>query len=259
MNNYKKIGEITSRSPMVVFLWSAEEGWPVELVSENVEALTGYSIDVFLNGDVSYALLIHEIDSPRVTKEVNYYSADNQCNSFMHEPYRIKHKDGHVIWVEDRTNIIRDSEGNIVQYEGMVHDCTARMQIEQALHEKERYIRDIEMLSGVANGEYSLEVDHLYSSPNLAHLLNTEEQDQNQSLSTIEFAIHPEDRKRVIAHHIEFKKGVYPYTMEYRIVTHDNQVRYIREMVRVEVEEYHENRILFFFHDITTYKKDHDQ
>ncbi len=259
MSNYEKVGEIASRSPMVVFIWRAEQGWPVELVSKNVEDLTGYTVDEFLQEEITYALIVHEIDSRRVKQEVKYYSEDETCTSFVHDPYRIKHKDGHVIWVEDRTNIIRDENGKALQYEGMVYDCTARMQAEHALHEKERYIRDIEMLSGIANAEYSTEVDHLYSSPNLAHLLNTEEQDQNQSLSTIEFAIHPEDKKRVSAHHETFKKGVYPYSLEYRIVTHDNQVRFIREMVRIEVEEYHENRILFFFHDVTTFKKEHNQ
>ena len=36
-----------ARGPVVVFRWRNAEGWPVEFVSENVEALTGHPVEEF--------------------------------------------------------------------------------------------------------------------------------------------------------------------------------------------------------------------
>jgi len=59
---------IINRSPAVVFLWRNLEGWPVEIVSDSVIKLFGYSKEEFTSGEVSYDKVVHEDDVDRVAQ-----------------------------------------------------------------------------------------------------------------------------------------------------------------------------------------------
>jgi len=52
---------LINESPMTIFVWRAEQGWPVEFVSENVRQF-GYSPEDFLSGKIKYEDIIHPDD-----------------------------------------------------------------------------------------------------------------------------------------------------------------------------------------------------
>jgi len=68
----KELEFIVNRSAVIVFLWKAEEGWPVEFVSENIEQF-GYTQQDFMEGRIPYADIIHSEDVERVGDEVSMY------------------------------------------------------------------------------------------------------------------------------------------------------------------------------------------
>src|SRR5687767_1084784 len=114
--------------PVVMFRWVNAEGWPVEYVSPNIEALTGYPVEEFASGRRPYASVIHKDDLPRVFEEVTSNSkGDGQW--FVHQPYRMVRADGAVLWVADYTVILRDETGKITHYFGYIMDISE--QIEQ--------------------------------------------------------------------------------------------------------------------------------
>ncbi len=51
---------------------------------------------------------------------------------------RLKKKDGNELWVEDHGKQIIDEEGNLLCYEGVLRDITARLQAEKALRASEK-------------------------------------------------------------------------------------------------------------------------
>ncbi|MDH3353898.1 MAG: PAS domain S-box protein [Chromatiales bacterium] len=109
--------------PLVIFKWKNAAGWPIEYVSENVKDILGYSSEEFVSGEVSYANIIHKEDVELVASEVS--AADTEGRDyFEHTPYRIMHEDGHVIWLNDHTTIIRNSKGNATHFLGYVSDTT---------------------------------------------------------------------------------------------------------------------------------------
>jgi len=138
---------IINRSPIVIFLWQNTAGWPVELVSENVHGLFGYSAQEFTEGSISYSNVIHPDDLQRVGKEVSTFSSEMGRTEFKHEPYRIITRDSHVKWVEDITHIRRNAEGTITHYQGIVYDITdqheADIIIKRSLREKEVLLKEI--------------------------------------------------------------------------------------------------------------------
>ena len=117
---------IINRSSAVAFLWKNEAGWPVEFASENVEKLTGYSSEEFVEGRISYVEIIHSDDLERVAEEVVTHSKKEGLQRFSHQPYRIFTKNGAIKWIDDMTYIRRDSRGIITHYEGIVNDITER-------------------------------------------------------------------------------------------------------------------------------------
>ncbi|MCA9658763.1 MAG: PAS domain-containing protein [Myxococcales bacterium] len=130
-----------ARGPVVVFRWRNAEGWPVEFVSENVEALTGHPVEEFRSGRLPYASLVHAEDMPRVGQEV----ADNAASAewFEHEPYRIHHADGRILWVYDYTVVLRDDEGNATHFYGYIMDITDRVARDELIRQQEAMIDNL--------------------------------------------------------------------------------------------------------------------
>ncbi|MBP1908952.1 GAF domain-containing protein [Methanolobus bombayensis] len=118
-----EIAKVVNDSPVTIFIWKAEEGWPVEFVSENVRQF-GYSPDDFLSGKLNYEDIIHPDDIERVYKEVTEYSGTH-IDNFVQE-YRILTASGETRCIDDRTIIRRDDNGNIQYYEGVILDISQR-------------------------------------------------------------------------------------------------------------------------------------
>ncbi|MCL5958329.1 MAG: PAS domain S-box protein, partial [Chloroflexi bacterium] len=133
----RELETIINRSPAVVFLWRAAEGWPVEFVSDNV-AQFGYSPDDFTSGRIPYADIVYAEDRARVADEVNRYSREGRAE-FTQE-YRILTRSGEVRWLDDRTFVRRDPTGTITHYQGLVIDITERKRAEDQLRRLSRAV-----------------------------------------------------------------------------------------------------------------------
>ncbi|MDP1715365.1 MAG: PAS domain S-box protein [Anaerolineales bacterium] len=59
------------------------------------------------------------------------------------EVYRMRRKDGSVIWVEDHGSYVHDQQGRVIYHEGMLRDITDRKQIEDALLASEAELRTL--------------------------------------------------------------------------------------------------------------------
>jgi PAS domain S-box-containing protein len=132
-NPSPEINDILTRSPAVAFIWRHAANWPVEYVSNNVQTIFGWHRDDFVTGRISYAQIIFPEDLPRVEKEVRHAAASPAITKFRHEPYRVVARDGSVKWVDDHTTILRDEDGGVAAYEGILLDITDRKLIEKKL------------------------------------------------------------------------------------------------------------------------------
>jgi len=129
----KRASMIVNNTSAMVFSWENAPGWPVELVSENVDRLLGYTMRDFTSGRISYDRIIHPEDLDRVLAEVKRFSSEAGRETFRHEPYRVVTRQGECRWVDDLTRIRRNREGAITHYEGLVIDITERKEAADAL------------------------------------------------------------------------------------------------------------------------------
>ncbi|MBE9539993.1 MAG: response regulator [Proteobacteria bacterium] len=202
----RQAGIIVEKSPIVLFQWKPEEGWPVETVSNNVRQF-GYTQDELLSGKTSYASIVHPDDRERIALEVEEYIRSG-ATEYTRE-YRIVSPEGVVFWADDRTSVVRDDEGKIVHFQGTVLDITERKKAEQEL---DAYRRNLEQLveerteqlkkaldqAEVANrakSRFLANMSHEIRTPmnaiiGLTHILQREHntQDQSERLGKIDVA-----------------------------------------------------------------------
>lgn len=128
----KECVDYFNKSPLMLFKWANTQGWPVTFVSDNVERFLGYPAKAFIKGEIDYAQIIYPEDLPKVKEEFTRYIHAN-ASSFTQKHYRLVHKDGSHVWIEDLTHSIRDMAGNILYFLGFLSDVT-RIKESEAKH-----------------------------------------------------------------------------------------------------------------------------
>lgn len=118
-----EIAKVINDSPVTIFIWKPESGWPADFVSENVRQF-GYSPEDFLSGRLKHEDIIHPADIERVRREVAEYS-ETKVDNFIQE-YRILTASGETRCIENRTITRRDKNDNIQYYEGIILDISQR-------------------------------------------------------------------------------------------------------------------------------------
>ena len=132
------MGELVNRSPLVVIEWRNAPGWPVSYVSESV-AQWGHTPAALLEGQVKFSDLLHPDDAQRIHDEVAGYIAHGPDE--YRQTYRLRCADGRWAWVEDRTSLTRDGQGEVLSISGILLDTTAQKAAEQAQHEQAELLR----------------------------------------------------------------------------------------------------------------------
>lgn len=120
-NALKLANQVVNASPIVCFRWAATDGWPVVFVSENVRQW-GYTPEDLKDGKPPFSEIVHPDDLARVVDEVTRNVAAG-VNTYEQE-YRLITADNRAIWVVDQTRVVRNDDGSIAFYDGVLTDVT---------------------------------------------------------------------------------------------------------------------------------------
>ncbi len=101
--------------------------------SPNLYTGTGYTPEEIIGK--SYVRLVAPVDRRIV---IDYYI--NQTNSNVQDiqcEFRVMRKDGTILWADQRSRVIRDSSGNVIEYRNVIRDITDRKRTEELVQQSE--------------------------------------------------------------------------------------------------------------------------
>jgi PAS domain S-box-containing protein len=137
MSRLETLREVVSRGPVVLFLWRVAPGeWPVEMVSDNVAAILGYTAEDFMSRRVSWPGITHPEDARRLEAEVAHY-LDQDIPEWSQE-YRVITRSGTLCWIQDWNRLIKDTRGTVTHIQGILVDVTERKAAELAVARNNR-------------------------------------------------------------------------------------------------------------------------
>lgn len=233
----ENINDLFNKGPVVLFKWRNAEGWPVEMVSDNVIGLLGYSGEELKDEHFKYITVVHPEDSETVAQEVEQFNEQELVN-FTHQPYRLITKYGDIIWVKDHTHIIRNERGEITHYVGYLYDITDQIASENQKEVAQRKLKSTltsidELIFVLDEKGYFRE---FYSNKEDENLVTPPEVFLNKHYSEV---IEPENSKLIeesLQKVVETKHpAVFDYTKEV-----EGKLKYFSAKITPNIDEHNE-------------------
>jgi PAS domain S-box-containing protein len=145
---------LVEQLPGIVYTTAAlTDGYPTTFVSPQVETLLGLRPDEWYADPSLWLAWVHEDDRERV--RALWETAHATLQPFDAE-YRMRSRDGRVLWFRDHAGHRRDAAGQALDIQGVMVDVTERKEAELALQRSEEHFRrliengnDVLMISGV--------------------------------------------------------------------------------------------------------------
>jgi PAS domain S-box-containing protein len=131
-----------------VVTWQSDEHGETGFVSRNIEKIYGYTPEeVYAAGEALWFGRIHDEDRERV---VAAYKSLFEGSGIYDVEYRIRHKDGHWIWINDfaYTTTLRDG---VRLAHGVFSDITTRKQAEERRDQLELQLRQAQKMEAIGH------------------------------------------------------------------------------------------------------------
>ncbi len=113
--------------PAAIYVYAPELGGPTLSMSAYVEELLGVPPERFLSGDAIWDELMHPDDRDRAWED---YESFLRNGTPEHGDYRYVRPDGRVVWIHDRSAMVRDLDGSPLLVQGVMFDITATKEAE---------------------------------------------------------------------------------------------------------------------------------
>ncbi|SEK22610.1 PAS domain S-box-containing protein [Ectothiorhodospira marina] len=119
--------------PGITYRCRYDEHWTMMFVTSNILSFTGYSSRDFIwNRIRTYTSVIHEMDRDYVRDVVDTAILNN---SVWEVEYRVRHRDGSIVWAYEKGSLVRDVHTGDRYLDGFILDVTARKRAEDTLNE----------------------------------------------------------------------------------------------------------------------------
>jgi PAS domain S-box-containing protein len=206
-------------------------------VSPQIEDILGVQPQRFLDDGGFWFELMHPDDLARLRAIDAFNNAD--FAPFDHE-YRMRHADGHWVWVHDTSTAVMDDDGSLAYFLGFLTDVTGRREAEDRLRNAEQTFRSMVEHSPAllyiqekAAGDPGRSLT-TYIGPGSRELCGYTAEEVREDPEIWRRFIHPEDRERVLSEDARTNlDGSESWSMEYRLVHRDGRVVWILDEARL--------------------------
>ena len=118
------------------------------MVNPALARILGYDSPEDLMGsvqDIQAQIYVDPKDRDRFQKEIQEKGI---VENFV---YAARRKDGKIVWLSENTRVVRDPEGNVLYYEGMVEDITRQKELQEQLLQSQKMEAIGRVVSGIVH------------------------------------------------------------------------------------------------------------
>jgi len=214
--------------PAILYIDRPDETSANLYTSPQVEELLGFSVDEWTSDRELWIRQLHPDDRERVT-EANL--ASNLVGERFLEEYRVIAKDGRTVWLRDDAVPVRDADGTLLFWRGVILDITERKQVEEELgRAQERLQAMIDHIPAVVYIE-SPDADPrgFYLSEAVQRMFGYTVEEWTWTPGFWLDRLHPDDRDVVEEEDEESDITRDRYVSEYRFRVHDGSWRWVHD------------------------------
>lgn len=200
-------------------------------VSPQVEGILGYPPEAFVERADLWFEIMHPDDLARLRAIDAFNNSD--LEPFEHE-YRMRHADGHWVWVHDISTAVLDDEGNLDYFLGFLTDVSSRHDAEERLREAELTFRTMVEQNPAVFYIQSIDPDDptrsltQYIGPGAEELTGVPIEQMIAHPDLWRSMIHPDDRQMVFdADASSNTNGSDRFALEYRMIRKDGTTVWI--------------------------------
>jgi PAS domain S-box-containing protein len=201
-------------------------------ISPQVEDVFGYTPDEWRWTQDFWADHIHPDDREHVLE------IDGETNQtlepYTHE-YRLRHRDGHWVWIHDEASFV-PGPGDGGFWQGFMLDITERREAEEQLREAELKFRTIVEQNQAIFYTQDIDPDDpaisrtTYIAPGNTEMLGYTLDEITADPTLWRTIVHPDDRDRVFAADAESNvAGHGRFSMEYRMIAKDGRIVWVQD------------------------------
>ena len=160
-STHERLRHLLAHSPAVIYSLKVEgESVIPQMVSENITRLLGFSVE-----ECTYdwwGIHLHPEDRDRALASL----PETLAHGKLTIEYRLRHKDGNYVWLEDTRQLVRDAGGGPAEIVGVWTDLTERKRAQFELEQMHNQLLAVSRQAGMA--EFATGVLH-----NVGNVLNS--------------------------------------------------------------------------------------
>ncbi|HEX2739234.1 MAG TPA: PAS domain-containing protein, partial [Rubrobacter sp.] len=126
---------LVEQIPAGVYIQEIEHEGAISYISPRIEDILGYTAREYVENPGLWIETTHPEDREKVLAEDT--RTDATGGPFRMEFRKIS-REGRLVWIRDEAVLVRDSEGNPLQWQGLFVDITERKEAEERLRESKR-------------------------------------------------------------------------------------------------------------------------
>ncbi|MDB6125192.1 MAG: multi-sensor hybrid histidine kinase [Pedosphaera sp.] len=146
-------------------------------------------------------------------------------------------KDGSIIHISSTTSPIKDVSGKVIGASSISRNITERKRAEEALRKSQASLARAQQIAHLGNWERDAETNQVAWSDETYRIFGLQPQRDEISLEMFFQRVHPEDRELVQRDSLENLERGIPYSLDYRILLPNGEVKTVNEQGEVIVDE----------------------
>lgn len=216
---------LSEQLPVVVYLEVLEGLSRTLAIGAGIEALLGFTPHEWIAKVDGWFDQIHPDDRGRVLNAS--LACDATLEPFRQE-YRLARRDGSYVWVLEESQVVRDTTGEPLCWQGYLQDISTRKESERRRRDVESRLRNlIETIPAITYTHHHMSLSFRYVSPQVETILGYTREEWSGDLWRA--ILHPEDREATLAENDRVEETGERFSMEYRVYAADGRTVWLRD------------------------------